>query len=146
MIKGEVIMGEVIVEIRGNKFSEIDIDNMLIDFIMLGENVYYKNQKNIEKQVKAFVKKYKRDGMNIITKKRHLKQLLNSAKLIYQLTGFYSYKNTYDKYVYTLNQNLKGSKVYLHLKDEKELVVIYNSISSFLESWFIHRRWEDLVK
>lgn len=139
-------MGEVIVEIRGNKFSEIDIDNMLIDFIMLGENVYYKNQKNIEKQVKAFVKKYKRDGMNIITKKRHLKQLLNSAKLIYQLTGFYSYKNTYDKYVYTLNQNLKGSKVYLHLKDEKELVVIYNSISSFLESWFIHRRWEDLVK
>lgn len=140
-------MGEVIVEIRGNKFSEIDIDNMLIDFIMLGENVYYKNQKNIEKQVKAFVKKYKRDGMNIITKKRHLKQFLNSAKLIYQLTGFYSYKNnTYDKYVYTLNQNLKGSKVYLHLKDEKELVVIYNSISSFLESWFIHRRWEDLVK
>lgn len=139
-------MGEVIVEIRGNKFSEIDIDNMLIDFIMLGENVYYKNQKNIEKLVKAFVKKYKRDGMNIIIKKRHLKQFLNSAKLIYQLTGFYSYKNTYDKYVYTLNQNLKGSKVYLHLKDEKELVVIYNSISSFLESWFIHRKWWDIVK
>ena len=82
--------------------------------------------------------------MNIITKKRHLKQFLNSAKLIYQLTGFYSYNNTYDKYVYTLNQNLKGSKVYLHLKDEKELVVIYNSISSFLENWFIQRKWGDL--
>lgn len=139
-------MGEIIVEIRGNKFTETDIDNMLIDFIILGENVYYKNQKNVEKLIKTFVKKYKRDGMNIITKKRHLKQFLYSAKLIYQLTGFYSYKNTYDKYVHILNQNLKGSKVYLHLKDEKELVVIYNSISSFLESWFIHRKWGDLVK
>ena len=139
-------MGEIIVEIRGNKFSEMDIDNMLVDFILIGKNVYYKNQKNIQNLTKIFLKKYKRNGMNIITKKRHLKQFLNSAKLLYQLTEFYSYTNTYDKYVYILNQNLKGSKVYLHLKDEKELVIIYNSILSFLESWFIQRKWGDLAK
>jgi len=139
-------MKEIIVKIKGNKFSEIDIDNMLIDFINLGRSVYNRDQKNIEKLMKFFLKKYKKSGMNIISRKRHIKQFLNSAKLIYQLTDFYSGKNMYDKYVYTLNRNQKGTKVYLYLKDEKELVVIYNSISSLLENWFIFRKWGDVTK
>ena len=53
-------MKEIIVKIKGNKFSEIDIDNMLIDFINLGRSVYNRDQKNIEKLMKFFLKKYKK--------------------------------------------------------------------------------------
>ena len=81
-------------------------------------------------------------GMFIINKKRNLKQILNSAKSIYRLAEFYLCNETlneYDKYVYVLSQNIKGPKVYLHIKDSKELVLIYNSISTFLENWLIYK-------
>lgn len=131
----------VIVEIRGNKFSEEEIDGMLNDYINIGENIYKRRIKVVESLIKDFIKKYRRNGMNILSKKRNLKQFLSSAKLMYQLAEFYLCNNeSYNKYVYMLNKNLKGSKVYLYLQGEKEIVLIYNSISNFLESWFIYKK------
>ena len=87
--------------------------------------------------------KYKNRGSFIISKKRNLKQFLNSAKLLYRLAEFYlclEDMKFYDAYIYQLNKQEKGAKVTLRIKEEKELVFIYNSIPTFLESWFIYRK------
>lgn len=134
-------MSKLIIEIRGNKFSKEEIDNMLNDYINIGENIYKRRIKVVESLIKDFIKKYRKNGMNILSKKRNLKQFLSSAKLMYQLAEFYLCNNkSYNKYVYMLNKNLKGSKVYLYLQDDKEIVLIYNSISNFLENWFMYRK------
>lgn len=134
-------MNRLIIEIRGNKYNEREIDEMLNDYINIGENIYKRRTKVVETLLKAFIKKYRKKGFKIISKKRNLKQFLNSAKLIYQLAEFYLCNNlNYDKYVYMLTRNLKGAKVYLYLNYEKKLALIYNSIPNFLESWFIYRK------
>lgn len=133
---------EIIIEIKGNKYTEKEVDEILTDFINIGENVYKRRKKVVETLLKDFNDKYKKMGMFIINKKRNLKQILNSAKSIYRLAEFYLCNETlneYDKYVYVLNKNIKGPKVYLHIKDSKELVLIYDSISIFLENWLIYR-------
>lgn len=133
---------EILIEIRGNKFTEDEIDDMLIDYINIGEKIYKRNIKLVDTNIKNFIKKYRKNGMNIINKKRNLKQFFNSAKLIYELAEFYLCENNtnYNKYIYQLNKNDKGSKVYLYLKGNEELVLIYNSLSSFLENWFIYKK------
>lgn len=135
-------MDKIIVEIRGNKFTEEEIDNMLSDYINIGENIYKRRIKIVESLVKEFIKKYRKNGMNILSKKRNLKQFLNSAKLMYQLAEFYLCHNekSYNRYVYMLNKNIRGPKVYLHIKGNKELVIIYNSLFNFLDNWFIYKK------
>ena len=134
-------MNKILVEIRGNRYTEEEIDNMLFDYINIGENVFKKRATVVDTLITNFSKKYKKHGLNIIGKKRNLKQFLNSAKLMYKLAEFSLCNNpeSYDKYVYMLRKNDKGSKVYLHLQNEKELVIIYNSVISFLENWFIYK-------
>ena len=135
-------MSKVIAEIKGNKYTETEIDNMLTDYINIGENIYKRRTKVVESLIKDFIKKYRKYGVNIIGKKRNLKQFLNSAKLMYELAEFYLCSNnvSYNKYVYMLGKNEKGSKVYLYLDGNKELVLIYNSLSIFLENWFIYKK------
>lgn len=135
-------MDKIIVEIRGNKFTEEEIDSMLSDYINIGENIYKRRIKIVESLVKEFIKTYRKNGMNILIKKRNLKQFLNSAKLMYQLAEFYLCHNeeSYNRYVYMLSKNIKGSKVYLHIKGNKELVIIYNSLFNFLDNWFIYKK------
>lgn len=131
------------VEIKGNKFDTLQIDEMLNDYIYIGENVYKKRTKVISNLITDFMNKYKNRGTFIISRKRNLKQFLNSAKLLYRLAGFYLCVDDmkfYDSYIYQLNKQEKGAKVSLHIKEEKELVLIYNSIPTFLESWFIYRK------
>lgn len=67
---------------------------------------------------------------------------MNSAKLIYELAKFYllSDNTSYNKYVYMLGKNDKGSKVYLYLFGNKEVALIYNSLPIFLENWFIYKK------
>lgn len=135
-------MSKVIAEIKGNKYTETEIDNMLIDYINIGENIYKRRTKVIQILIKNFTKKYRKYGVSIIGKKRNLKQFLSSAKLMYELAEFYLCSNNinYNKYVYMLGKNDKGSKVYLYLSGNKELVLIYNSLSIFLENWFIYKK------
>lgn len=135
-------MEKIIVEIKGNKYNEIEIDNMLNDYINIGESTYKRRLKIVESLIKEFIKKYRKNGTNIIGKKRNIKTFLNSAKLMYEFAEFYFINNdlNYNKYVYLLGKNDKGSRVYLHILGKKEIVIVYSSLSNFLESWFINRR------
>ena len=131
------------VEIKGNKYSTLQIDDMLNDYINIGENIHKKRGKVVSNLINEFMNKYKNRGSFIISKKRNLKQFLNSAKLLYRLAEFYlclEDMKFYDAYIYQLNKQEKGAKVTLRIKEEKELVFIYNSIPTFLESWFIYRK------
>lgn len=130
------------VEIKGNKYSKKEINNMLNDYLEIGENVYKYRGKKSEELLRNFLKKYQKNG-TIIIKSKYKKQFLNSAKELYKLAEFAICTKSlsyYDKYIYQLNRNLKGGRVYLYLKGELEIGLIYNSIPSFLENWYILKR------
>ena len=135
-------MEKLIIEIKDNKYTKDEIDNMLNDYISIGENVFKKRTKVVETLIKQFIKNYSKSGTEILSKKRNLKQFLNSAKIMYKFAEFYicNNKESYSMYVYILNKNLKGTKVFLRIKEEKEIIIVYNSIFNFLENWFIYRR------
>lgn len=130
-------MSKIIVKIKDNKYTEIEIDNMLNDYINMGENIFKRRIKVAYKLLKDFENKYDKDK-SIIGKRRDLKQFLNSAKLMYELAEFYLCSNTYDKYIYILNKNHNGVKVHLYFGEK--LGLIYNSLPTFLENWYIYKK------
>lgn len=129
------------IEIKGNKYCEQEIDRMLIDYINIGENVYKRRNNVVEHLIDNFIAKYKKDGKEIVNKEKNIKRFKNSAKSMYKLAEFYLYDSKfYDKYVYMISRDYKGSKVYLHIKEDKEIIFIYNSLQVFFENWFIYKR------
>jgi len=131
-------------EIRGNKYSIEELDDMLNDYLIIGENVYKLRKKKVEILFKKFIEKYHNTGLPIITKEKYKKQFLSSAKDLYNLAEFYFCQNAEsfleDKRLYTLRKDLKGARVYLYFKDEACIGIIYDSIPFFLRNWFILRR------
>lgn len=49
-------MSKVIAEIKGNKYTETEIDNMLTDYINIGKNIYKKRTKVAQTLIKDFTK------------------------------------------------------------------------------------------
>ena len=131
------------IEIRGNKYDFTEIDEMLKDYLFIGENVYKLKKKVVDDLLYNFENKYRKIGFPFIRKEKYIKYFLHSAKELYKLAEFCFCNNSlgdYDKYVYQVNRNSKGTRVYLNINEEKSLCLIYNSIPFFLENWFIIRR------
>lgn len=63
-------------EIKGNKYSEYDLDNMLTDYLTIGENVRMLRKQKVEELFRKFVEKYSRNGIPIITKEKYKKQFI----------------------------------------------------------------------
>ena len=74
-------MSKVIAEIKGNKYTETEIDNMLIDYINIGENIYKRRTKVVQILIKNFTKKYRKYGVSIIGKKKKSKTILKLCKV-----------------------------------------------------------------
>ena len=49
-------MEKLIIEIKDNKYTKDEIDNMLNDYISIGENVFKKRTKVVETLIKQFIK------------------------------------------------------------------------------------------
>ena len=136
-------MNNIIIEIKGNKFTKKDIDNMIIDYINIGKYYYYKKNLYAETLLKEFIKKYKNNGTSIIIlKKRNIKNYLSSAMLLFKLGEFYFYpeRYSYGKYMYILCKLQKGTKVTEYHIDSK-IVICHNSIPAFLENWYIREKF-----
>lgn len=131
-------------EIKGNKYSEYDLDNMLTDYLTIGENVRMLRKQKVEELFRKFVEKYSRNGIPIITKEKYKKQFINSAKELYQMAEFYFCKKAEafleDYRTYHLSKNLKGARVFLYFKEDACIGLVYDSIPNFLLEWFIVRR------
>ncbi len=131
------------VEVRGNKYTVTEIDEMLKDYLVIGENVYKLKKKVVDDLLYSFENKYRKIGFPFIRKEKYIKYFLYSAKELYKLAEFYFCGNSfedYDKYVYQINKISKGVRVYLNINNDKSLCLIYNSLPFFLENWFIIRR------
>ena len=120
-------------EIRGNKYNIDDLDNMLSDYLNIGENVVKLRKKKVDELYNNFVKKYSNNS-----------QLIIKAKELYQMAEFYfcqkaeSFLENYR--TYHLRKGLKGAKVYVYFKKDACIGIIYDSIPCFLLEWFIFRR------
>lgn len=128
------------IDIKGKKYTDLEINQMLCDYISIGENVYKRRNKIVDNLIKDFKSKY---GESIIDKKRNLKIFLNSAKSMYKLAEFYlcqSDMSVYDKYIYNLSKVRKGARVTLSMIGEKKLEFVFENLLSFLEFWFIYTR------
>lgn len=128
------------IDIKGKKYTDLEINQMLCDYISIGENVYKRRSKIVDNLIKDFKSKY---GESIIDKKRNLKIFLSSAKSMYKLAEFYlcqSDMSVYDKYIYNLSKVRKGARVTLSMIGEKKLEFVFENLLSFLEFWFIYTR------
>lgn len=130
-------------EIKGNKYNINDLDNMLSDYLDIGENVVNLRKKKVNELYNNFVKKYS-NNKRIIIKEKYKKQFINSAKELYQIAEFYFCQKSEsllkDYKTYHLRKGLKGAKVYVYLKKDACIGIIYDSIPCFLLEWFIFRR------
>ena len=128
------------VDIKGKKYTDSEINQMLCDYISIGENVYKRRSKIVDNLIIEFKNNY---GESIIDKKRNLKIFLNSAKSMYRLAEFYlcqSDMNLYDRYIYNLSKVRKGARVTLSMIGGKKLEFVFDNLLSFLEFWFIYTR------
>ena len=131
-------------EIKGNRYNIEDLDNMLKDYLIIGENLYKLNKNKVEELFRIFIKKYSNYGIPIISKQKYKKQFLNSAKNLYQMAEFY-FCNKAESYLeeyrtYHLSRNLKGARVFVYFKSDACIGIVYDSIPNFLLDWFIIRR------
>ena len=130
-------------EIKGNKYNINDLDNMLSDYLNIGENVVKLRKKKVDELYNNFVKKYS-NSTQLIIKEKYKKQFINSAKELYQMAEFYFCQNSEsfleDYRTYRLRKGLRGSKVYVYFKKDTCIAIIYDSIPCFLLEWFIFRR------
>lgn len=135
------------IDIKGNKFSKEDIDEMLSDLIMVGKYFFVGNEKKARTLLTDFNAVYKKGGAPIITRERNIKNLLNTSLFLYKLTSYCFCKKSYvedDLYndnCFILNKQDKSIKVYVYLTGIKEVVLCYNSLSSFLENWYIMKNF-----
>lgn len=134
----------VTADIKGNKYSVGNLDNMLNDYLKIGENVHMLKKQKVEDLFRKFVEKYSNTGVPIITKEKYKKQFISSAKELYQMAEFYfchkaeSFLEDYR--TYHLSKNLKGARVFVYFKEDACIGIVYDSIPNFLLEWFIVRK------
>lgn len=134
----------VTADIKGNKYNVDDLDDMLKDYLEIGENVCRLKRKKVEELFRKFIEKYSNTGTPIITKDKYKKQFINSAKELYQMAEFYFCQKAEsfleDYRTYHLSKNLRGARVFVYFKEDACIGVVYDSIPIFLMEWFIARR------